>query len=292
MKTDIPLKRLTTLRGADLLPLLNLPAATLVSVESRELPTTATRLDTLLRVRSPKGQEYLHVLEWMGYPDYAGQWRVVGYTAWLGQQEPGTVVVGTIVYLTPECEVGDPIPQTIDGEIVQGCTIGRLRMWEQDAQAALASGKLGLVVLSPLMRNADSALVETAAQFVMQQAPREQQDDLLSILGVFAEPLFDPQQFVNLIGREHEVELIGQYETRLRQQEEQFRQQEEQFQHELQQALEDTLLLRFPAAPLAVIRNTRQVKHPAELRRLILEVQQVSDLTAAEQLLREAAERA
>lgn len=45
MQTDIPLKRLTALRGADLLPLLGVPAATLLDVVSRELPSTATRLD-------------------------------------------------------------------------------------------------------------------------------------------------------------------------------------------------------------------------------------------------------
>jgi len=58
VKTDIPLKLLTALRGADLLPLLGLPAASLVRVETRELPAGATRLDTLLRARSPQGQEY------------------------------------------------------------------------------------------------------------------------------------------------------------------------------------------------------------------------------------------
>jgi hypothetical protein len=77
VKTDIPLKRLTTLRGTDLLPLLNMPAASLVGVESRELPTTATRLDTLPRVSSLWGQEYLHILEWLGYLDCAALWRLV-----------------------------------------------------------------------------------------------------------------------------------------------------------------------------------------------------------------------
>ncbi|NJN66466.1 MAG: hypothetical protein HC884_06995 [Chloroflexaceae bacterium] len=38
MHTDIPLKRLTALRGADLLALFGLPNATLVRVESPELP--------------------------------------------------------------------------------------------------------------------------------------------------------------------------------------------------------------------------------------------------------------
>lgn len=151
-----------------MLPLLNMPASSLVRVESRELPTMATRLDTLLRVRSPRGQEYLHVLEWQGYPDLGALWRLMGYIAWLGQQEPGTVVIGTMVYLTPECDVGDTITQMIDGHVVQAWQVGCLRLWEQDAQAALASGNLGLAVLSPLMRNADVTLVEAATQLVLQ----------------------------------------------------------------------------------------------------------------------------
>ncbi|NJN68145.1 MAG: hypothetical protein HC884_16240 [Chloroflexaceae bacterium] len=183
MKTDIPLKRLTALRGADLLPLLGLPAAALLQVESRELPASATRLDTVLRVRSPQGQNYLHILEWQGYPDRTVLWRLASYRAWFGQQEPGTAVVGTVVYLRPEADAGDTIAPTIDGQVVQPWGVGRIALWEQDAQAALASGSLGLVVLSPLMRDADVALVETAASLVLTQAPPTQQGDLLSILG-------------------------------------------------------------------------------------------------------------
>jgi hypothetical protein len=63
-----------------------------------------------------------------------------------------------------------------------------------------------------------------------------------------------------------------------------------QFRQELQQLLEDTLLVRFPAAPLALVRDIRRIEAPAELRRLIVAVQQVPDLAAAEQLLREAAQ--
>jgi hypothetical protein len=69
----------------------------------------------------------------------------------------------------------------------------------------------------------------------------------------------------------------------------QFRQQEEQLRHDLQQLLEDTLLIHFPSTPLAVVRDMRRVENPAELRRLIVEVQRVPDLAAAERLLREAA---
>ena len=44
MRTDIPLKRLAELRGADLLPLLGVPATTIRRVDSLELPASAERL--------------------------------------------------------------------------------------------------------------------------------------------------------------------------------------------------------------------------------------------------------
>jgi hypothetical protein len=78
MQTNIPLKRLTMLRAADLLPLFGLPYAELLAVETLELPANAARLDNVLRVRSPAGQEYLHVIEWQGYRDPALLWRMAG----------------------------------------------------------------------------------------------------------------------------------------------------------------------------------------------------------------------
>ncbi|NJP04954.1 MAG: hypothetical protein HC837_04665 [Chloroflexaceae bacterium] len=75
------------------------------------------------------------------------------------------------------------------------------------------------------------------------------------------------------------------------QQEKQRLQQEAQqrLQQELAQILEDTVLLRFPNAPLALIRDIRRVQQPAALHRLTLAVQQVADVEAVQQLLREAA---
>ena len=162
MKSDIPLKRLTALRGADFLPLLGFPDATLIEVVSRELPTSAKRLDTLLRLRSPHGQHFLHLLEWQNYPDPLILWRTVGYLAWIGQNEPDMSMLGTIAYLHPAADMGDSLIQRIDGQIVRHWQIGSIRLWEQDAQAALATTNIGLVVLSPLMQNASPSLIETA----------------------------------------------------------------------------------------------------------------------------------
>jgi len=306
MKSDIPLKRLTALRGADFLPLLGFPDATLVEVVSRELPTSAKRLDTLLRLRSPRGQHFLHLLEWQNYPDPLILWRTVGYLAWIGQHEPDTSVLGTIAYLHPAADMGDSLIQQIDGQIVRNWQIGSIRVWEQDAQAALATKNIGLAVLSPLMQNTSPSLIETAAQIVLAHAPAPQQSDLLSILGVFAEPLYDVHRFTNFIGRdrlmssglfeylmqEREAEW-QEREAEWQEREAELRQQTEAAQREairtLQQILMETILLRFPTAPIALTRDIQRVQRSDVLSHLIIAVQQAPDVDRVAQLLREAA---
>lgn len=56
----------------------------------------------------------------------------------------------------------------------------------------MASGTVGLAVLSPLMGNATAQLVEQAIKRVMQAAAPPQQADLLAILGVLSEPYMGP----------------------------------------------------------------------------------------------------
>ncbi len=299
MKSDIPLKRLTALRGADFLPLLGFPDATLVEVVSRELPASAKRLDTLLRLRSPRGQHFLHLLEWQNYPDPLILWRTVGYLAWIGQHEPDTSVLGTIAYLHPAADMGDSLIQQIDGQIVRNWQIGSIRLWEQDAQAALATKNIGLAVLSPLMQNTSPSLIETAAQIVLAHAPAPQQSDLLSILGVFAEPLYDVHRFTNFIGRDRLMSsglfeyLMQEREAEWQEREAELRQQTEAAQREairsLQQILVETILLRFPTAPIALTRDIQRVQQSDALSRLIIAVQQAPDVDRVAQLLREAA---
>jgi hypothetical protein len=160
MRTDIPLKRLTALRGADLLSLFGMPHATLQRVDTLELPASADRLDTVLTLQSPAGQDYLLVVEWQGYRDPTVLWRLASYCAWIGQRMPTVPVIGTVVYLASAYDVGDSLEQTIDGVVVQSWPMRSVRLWEYDSAAAIASGALGLAVLSPLMHNASSVVVE------------------------------------------------------------------------------------------------------------------------------------
>ncbi len=308
MQTDIPLKRLTLLRAADLLPLFGLPFATLLGVDSLELPASAARLDNILRVRSPGGQTYAHVVEWQGYRDLAALWRFAGYLAWVGQRAQGEVVVGTMVYLTPEADVGDGLTQIIDGQTVSHWPVHCLRLWQQDARSALAAGSLGLAVLSPLMRGAYRGLVEEAAERVLREAPRPEQADLLSILGVFAAPVMGAAAFTRMIGKERLMEsplieyLLGEKLAEERQKYEAERQAERQkYEAELaareqaarresavetlQLSLEEVVVSRFPQAPAILLHDLRRVDQPEQLQALIAAAASAPDPTRlAEQL--------
>lgn len=281
MQTDIPLKRLTTLRAPDLLPLLASEAATVLAVGTLELPASATRLDNVLHLRSAGGQEYLHVIEWQGYNDPAVLWRLAGYLAWLGQRHDAQVIGGTVIYLTPGADVGDTLRQTVDGRDLLAWHVPVVRLWELDATNAAQRGSLGLAVLSPLMRGATAELVEQVVVLVLDQAPPSQQADLLSILGVFAEPLIDSQAFVRLVGKEKLMasDLITYLVD------EKVAEVERRFSVEMQRAVEDTVALRFPNTPTGLVRNVQflnDLDQLAALRRAIL---QAPDQAAAEALL-------
>lgn len=281
MQTDIPLKRLTSLRAHDLLPLLNIVDASVVAVETLELPASATRLDNVLRLRSAGGQEYLHVVEWQGYPDTAVLWRLAGYLAWLGQRERDHAVVGTVIYLNPAADAGETLRQTVDGRDLLLWPFPVVRLWDLDALAAVERGSIGLAVLSPLMRGATAELVEQVVVQVLDQAPFTQQADLLSILGIFSEPLMDSASFVRMVGREKLMssDLISYLVD------EKVAEVEREYVKDAQDAVEDIVTLRFPKTPVILVRNIRSVTDRERLTVLRRALLQAPDQAAAEALL-------
>lgn len=285
MQTDIPLKRLTTLRAHDLLPLLASAEATVVAVETLELPASATRLDNVLRLRSVGGQEYLHVIEWQGYTDPAVLWRLTGYLAWLGQRHHAQVVVGTVIYLTPASDVGATLRQTVDGRDLLAWQMPVVRLWELDAVDAAQHNNLGLAVLSPLMRGATAELVEQVVSQVLNQAPLTQQADLLSILGVFAEPLIEVQSFVRLVGKEKLMAsdlityLVDEKVAEL------MEQKLAAAVRTLQDTVEDAVILRFPNTPAVLVRHIRSLTDLDQLAALQRDVLRAPDQAAVEALL-------
>jgi len=120
----------------------------------------------------------------------------------VGQDEPHMTVIGTIVYLKPADDAGDTLTMAVDGQVQHHWSLRCVRLWEQDAAAAVATGNLALATLSPLMHGADVTLVEQAARTLLTTAPPPQQADLLTILGVFAAPIMAPPRFIDLVTKE------------------------------------------------------------------------------------------
>ena len=314
METDIPLKILARVSAADLLPLLGAAGSTLLGVESLELSASVRRIDTLLRLISPGGQRYRHLVEWQGYRDPLLLWRSLEYLARLGpeqEEEEGPLLL-TLVYVDRRADMGDTLTQALDGREVTAYRFNCVRLWEQDAASAVDSGLPGLAALSPLMGGADAALMERAAKVVLEgMAPGQAQGDLLNALGVFGEGLIGAEQFGRLIGkerlmssslmeylykdkladveREHAAErALFEREREQREREREQRERERE-QERVRQAVADAVSARFPQAPIAVVLPLQQVRDTERLYQVLRSVVRAQDQAAAEEAIREAA---
>ena len=322
METDIPLKDLTLACASDLLALLGSPGATLIEAYSLELPASASRLDTVLHLRSPLGTEYLHLVEWQGYRDPRFLQRVLYYWIWLILNRTLPVLV-TIVYLKPGDDTGDTFRLVLDGREYFSVPFHRVRLWQEDAATAIASGRPGLAVLSALMAGSNAAAVEEAAGVVLRAEPDPaKQASLLGILGVFAEAFMAPEQLERILGRERLMESklleylmrekTAEFEQRLaeawaeraererververereRERVEREREQErverERTRRNFEQAVEDAMIARFPAAPLALAATMREIRDPEQLLQLHRAILTAPDQAAAERAIRE-----
>jgi hypothetical protein len=307
MKTDVPLKRLTKLCPEDLLALLDAPAGEVIGVETLQLPAGATSLDTVLRLRDGDGRTFLHLIEGQGYTDPQLLWRVLHYATWLGQHYAERPILVSIIYLNPGDDVGDMLEQapTLPGgwSIRLHC----LRLWEQDASKAMASGRPGWMALLPLLNGATAEMVEQAARRLLAREPSPAQGDLLAALGIFAEPLFSTERFIRLVTKERlmgsdlisyllEDKLVefAQREAEFAQREADSAQREaalkaaleqQRFIDTLQQMVEDAIIARFPAVPAITVRRLRTIREPQQLEQLHRAVLAAVDLAALEQLL-------
>jgi hypothetical protein len=318
MRTDVPLKTLTRLCATDMLALLGVADAEVLGVDTLELPTTATAVDTVLYLRTPAHGPYLHLLEWQGYRDTRFLWRVLAYLGWLGQNREERPVAASLVYLQQSDDVGDTLTQEVPGQGAWTVRFHCVRLWEHDAAAAVHSGRPGLAVLSPLMAGATEALVEDAARVVLHSTVRDRrQADLLTILGILAEPVMDARQFVRLMGKEqlmasdlisyltdelvaertaalqHQLEeertvlqhQLEEERTALQRQLEERAALQRQLQQVLVEAIEDTVAARFPQTPAAIVLALRDVQDPKQLRQALRAVQHAADQATVEAAL-------
>jgi hypothetical protein len=300
METDIPLRVLTEISAADLLPLLGVQDAEVLAVESLEMPALATRLDNVLRLRDHTGNVSLHLVEWQGYRDTNFLWRVIGYLGWLGVHRTERPIDATPIYLWPEADAGDAVQR---GSVSWSSAFRCIRLWQEDAVAAVRSGRPGLAVLSALMRGATTALMEEAAQLVANAGLEyQEQADLLSVLGVLGEALIMPERLEQVIGKER---LMGSklveylYKDKFDQMEQERQQEREReraareraelermaMMNTLVEAIEDVIASRFPTAPLTVATALRRVQNPERLRELLGLALHVPDLTTFESAL-------
>lgn len=295
MQTDLPLKRLTQLCPGDLLPLLGTPEAEVMAVESLELPASKSSLDTLLRLRQPDGTEYLHLIEWQGYRDPQFLWRTLGYLSWLGQNRRERPILATVIYLHPGDDVGDTLQQGTPGSASWIASIHSVRLWTLDAAKAVASDAPGLAVLSPLMDRVTPALVEQAVDIVLRRVEPPNQDELLTVLGIFAEGVMTAESLDRLVSRERVMastfirrvfqEELAEIEAETQRRELEAQRREAALLQDLQQMVEETLLARFPEIPARLYAQVRQVADRAVLKELHRALLQAPDQVAAESIL-------
>jgi predicted transposase YdaD len=295
MQTDLPLKRLTQLCPGDLLPLLGTPDAEVLAVESLELPTSKSSLDTLLRLRSPDGTEYLHLIERQGYRDPTFLWRTLGYLSWLGQNRPERPILATVIYLHPGDDAGDTIQQGTPGRASWMASIHSVRLWTLDAARAVASDAPGLAVLSPLMDRATPALVEQAAEIVLRRVETANQDELLTVLSIFAEGLMSAGNLERIVSRERVmastfIRHIFQQEFDELQAES--KQREAALLQDLQQMTEEVVVVRFPGTPIGFVQPIKQISDYEALRALHAALLRAADQTEAERILGQIDEQA
>jgi len=227
----------------------------------------------------------------------------------LGVHRQERPIGATLVYLHPADDVGDKLAQQVAGTENWGAYFHVVRLWEHDAEAAVTSGRIGLAVLSPLMRGASAGLVERAAAAVLGQAasPRHKAD-LLSVLSVFSEPLIESRRFIQMVGKEQfmasdvlsilvegrvaEVrqEMTAEFQARL--EKEQARLEKEQA--ELSQAratfedaVTDVLITRFPTVPMLYLTAIKAIHDLGRLQTLHHALLRAPDQEAAEQILRQ-----
>jgi hypothetical protein len=298
VQTDIPLKRLTRIAPEDILFLLGMPDADVLGVQTLELPSSQTSLDTVIRLRQPDGRDYLHLIEWQGWHDATFLWRILGYLSWLGQHYAERPILVTLVYLKPADDVGDILIQELAGIAGWQVHIPCLRLWQQDAVAAVESGRPGLMALAPLMHGATAGLVEQVAQRLISEVAAPIQAELLAALGIFAEPLVDAERFIRLVTKERlmssdlitvlTADLVEEKDALLQEKDalaEQLRTRDIQHQQRLQQVIEDIIATRFPTAPIRITSQLRQIMNPDRLQSLIHVAAIAPDVATIEQAL-------
>jgi predicted transposase YdaD len=116
-------------------------------------------------------------------------------------------VITTIIYLFRHRQPEEPVFRVmVRGREVNRWQFDCVRLWEMEAQAALAQGLPGLAVLVPLMKGVTLGRIEQAARQIETVGAEAQQADLLALLHAFAGGKYTIEQLERIIGRDRLME--------------------------------------------------------------------------------------
>ena len=211
-------------------------------------------------------------------------WRTLGYLSWLGQNRPERPILATVIYLHPGDDVGDTLQQGVIGEAGWAVSLSCVRLWMIDAATVIASDSPGLAVLSPLMADATPALVEQAADIVLRRSAPPAQDELLTVLGIFAENFLPAADLNRLVSKERVmsstfIRNIFQEEFAAAEQREAILRQS------LQRMVEEMVLVRFPEVPARLFHRIHHLTEHTALQTLHTALLRAADQAEAERLL-------
>jgi predicted transposase YdaD len=205
MKTDIHCKLLARLRPTDLLTLTGDQDAQLLSTDVVELQDIRRTVDFVYKLQVGEEIYYRHI-EFQAERDPEMNHRCFLYNTRMIAQYQAPVIT-TIIYLFRRRQPEAPVFRVmVRGQEVNRWQFDCVRLWEMEAQAALAQGLPGLAVLVPLMKGATLTRIEQAARQIEATTPEARQADLLALLHAFAEGKYTVEQLERIIGKERIME--------------------------------------------------------------------------------------
>ena len=208
VKTDVNLKRLFKAHGSDFLWLTGDRETKVLSVDVLELQEIKRSVDCVIRLRRNDEIYYRHI-EFEARFDPKIAERCFRYNALLLLQLQAPVLT-TVLYLHPPGPAESELQYRVmlGAEEINAWRFGVVRLWEIEAETALASGAPGLMALVPLLKGGDPAAIWTAAQRIRTILPGSQMSDAEGILWLLAEGRYNRQEFAGRIGRDNMQGLI------------------------------------------------------------------------------------
>jgi len=206
--TDVKLKSLFKACGRDLVWLTGDQGATVLAVDVFELQEIQRSVDCVIRLRRDNQIYYRHI-EFEAKNDRNMAERCFRYNALLLLQLRAPVLT-TVLYLIPPGPVERELVYrvTLGDEEINAWRFGVVRLWEIEAEEALASGAAGLMALVPLLKGGDPATIRRAAQQIRSVSPGQRLSDAEALLWMLAKGRYNDEEFSREIGRDYMQALI------------------------------------------------------------------------------------